>query len=72
LSVQGRDIFWPRLPAPGAGASGQRARDYRSSEPRDRAQDEKRVDAMEEFTEEVLSDDTYEVVEVVTPESRRL
>jgi hypothetical protein len=32
---------------------------------------QKRVEAMAEFTEEVLSDGSYEVVEVVTPESRR-
>ena len=31
----------------------------------------KRVEAMAEFTEEVLSDGSYEVVEVVTSESRR-
>ena len=31
---------------------------------------QKRVEAMAEFTEEVLSDGSYEVVEVVTSESR--
>jgi hypothetical protein len=31
----------------------------------------KRAEAMAEFTEEVLSDDTYEVLEVVTTESRQ-
>ena len=31
----------------------------------------KRVEAMAEFTDEVLSDGSYEVLEVVTTESRR-
>ena len=31
----------------------------------------KRAEAMAEFTDEVLSDDTYEVVDVVTTESRQ-